>query len=115
MSLEDFESVPLCPIRDIMSSHTSDRLPHQRLPAPPNPEGRRWEDATPVTMVAGGRVRRCPRRRCARLGQNELRGRMNLSSGHHGSAATLRDFLQAVPHLVPEQVRHGDLSGQVRR
>jgi hypothetical protein len=47
--------------------------------------------------------------------KNELRGRMNLSSEHHGSAATLRDFLQAVPHLVPEQVRHGDLSGQVRR
>jgi hypothetical protein len=27
----------------------------------------------------------------------------------------VRDFLQAVPHLVPEQVRHGDLSGYVRR
>jgi hypothetical protein len=47
--------------------------------------------------------------------KNELRGRMNLSSEHHGSAATLRDFMQAVPHLVPEKVRHGDLSGQVRR
>jgi len=27
----------------------------------------------------------------------------------------MRGFLQAVPHLVPEQVRHGDLSGYVRR
>jgi hypothetical protein len=77
------------------------------------PEGRRWEDAGHV--VAGGRVRCCLRRRCARLGQQRAARHDEPRSEHHGSTATVRDFLQAVPHLVPEQVRHGDLSGYVRR
>jgi hypothetical protein len=72
----------------------------------PQPEGRRWEDAGHDVARGGGVLA---------WDKDELRDTMNLSSEHHGFTATLRDFLQAVPHLVLEQVRRGDLSGHVRR
>ena len=78
-----------------------------------NPKG--GAGKTRVTLSLGGALGVARGGGVLAWDNNELRGTMNLCSEHHGSTATVRDFLQAVPHLVPEQVRRGDLSGYVRR
>ena len=76
-----------------------------------NPKG--GAGKTPVTLLLAGAFGVARGGGVLAWDNNELRGTMNRAASIT-APATVRDFLQAV-HPVPEQVRHGDLSGYVRR
>jgi Mrp family chromosome partitioning ATPase len=70
---------------------------------------------TPVTLLLAGAFGVARGGGVLAWDNNELRGTMNRAASITAPLRRCATSCKAVPHLVPEQVRHGDLSGYVRR